>query len=302
MDSILNQTFTDFELILVDDGSPDNCGAICDEYAEKDNRIVVIHQENGGLSAARNAGIDWSFANSDSRWLTFIDSDDWVHPQYLEILYKTIRDNDLKVSCCKFISVDQDLQSQYVNVPTVQKIDTKEFYLNNNNYFVISCAKLFDKTLFIDVRYPVGRINEDQFTTYKVLFKNEALGFVKEELYYYFQSPNSIMRSKFSIKKYDDIYAIEEQIFFFHKAGWSNLEESAKNRRLSFIYINALAARKANVYNQVPDEYKVSFFKALSNLYNILGRDSYEHIVSRYYPTIVKIQALYFKFKSLFKN
>ena len=83
VDSILAQTFTDFELILVDDGSPDNCGAICDEYAAQDCRVRVIHQENGGLSAARNAGIDWAFANSDSQWLAFVDSDDWVHPDYL---------------------------------------------------------------------------------------------------------------------------------------------------------------------------------------------------------------------------
>ena len=92
VDSILSQTFTDFELILVDDGSPDNCGKICDEYAEKDIRIHVIHQENGGLSAARNAGIDWVFANSDSEWITFIDSDDWVHPEYLERLLCLVLD------------------------------------------------------------------------------------------------------------------------------------------------------------------------------------------------------------------
>ena len=86
IDSILAQTFSDFELILVDDGSPDNCGRICDEYALKDNRIHVIHKENGGLSDARNAGIDWAFEHSDSEWITFIDSDDWVHKKYLESL------------------------------------------------------------------------------------------------------------------------------------------------------------------------------------------------------------------------
>ena len=84
VDSVLAQTFSDFDLILVDDGSPDNSGAICDEYAEKDPRIVVIHQKNGGLSAARNAGIEWAFAHSNSQWLNFIDSDDWVHPEYLD--------------------------------------------------------------------------------------------------------------------------------------------------------------------------------------------------------------------------
>ena len=83
VDSILRQTYQDFELILVDDGSPDRCGEICDEYARQDSRVHVIHKENGGLSDARNAGIDWVEANSDSQWLIFADSDDWVHPELL---------------------------------------------------------------------------------------------------------------------------------------------------------------------------------------------------------------------------
>ena len=89
VDSILLQSFYDFELILVDDGSPDQCGAICDAYAAADNRIHVIHQKNGGLSAARNTGIDYVMANSKSHWLTFVDSDDWLHPDFLKVLYTT---------------------------------------------------------------------------------------------------------------------------------------------------------------------------------------------------------------------
>ena len=86
IDSILNQTFNDFDLILVDDGSPDSCGDICEKYEKTDNRITVIHRENGGLSAARNSGIKWALKNSDSEWITFVDSDDWLHPDYLKIL------------------------------------------------------------------------------------------------------------------------------------------------------------------------------------------------------------------------
>lgn len=86
VDSILAQTFSDFELILVDDGSPDKCGAICDEYTKKDSRVYVIHKENGGLSDSRNVGIKWAIENSDSEWIAFIDSDDWIYEKYLEIL------------------------------------------------------------------------------------------------------------------------------------------------------------------------------------------------------------------------
>ena len=91
MESVLAQTFTDFELLLVDDGSPDNCGKICDEYAKKDRRIFVIHQENGGLSAARNTGINWFYEQNRSDYITFVDSDDWVVSNMYSVLLDVIK-------------------------------------------------------------------------------------------------------------------------------------------------------------------------------------------------------------------
>ena len=102
VDSILAQTFTDYELILVDDGSPDNCPEICDELAEKHSQIYVIHQKNGGLSAARNSGIEWALKNSESEWITFIDSDDWIHPQYLESMLNANLRNNTQVCMGQF--------------------------------------------------------------------------------------------------------------------------------------------------------------------------------------------------------
>ena len=99
IDSILNQTFTDFECILIDDGSPDNCGKICDEYAKKDNRVIVIHQENRGVSSARNRGIEWAFKNSNSNWISFVDSDDFVDKDFLECFYKAATKNDVEIVC-----------------------------------------------------------------------------------------------------------------------------------------------------------------------------------------------------------
>ena len=100
--SILEQTFFDFDLVLVDDGSPDSCGELCDEYAATDKRIQVIHQKNGGLSAARNSGIELCLKNSDSEWITFIDSDDWVHPRYLELLYEAAIETGLSAVLVNF--------------------------------------------------------------------------------------------------------------------------------------------------------------------------------------------------------
>jgi glycosyltransferase involved in cell wall biosynthesis len=98
LDSLLAQTFTDFEAILVDDGSPDNSGEICEEYSNLDSRFVAFHQQNQGQSVARNFALDWIFENSNSSFITFVDSDDWVHPQYLEALYSAIRETDANAS------------------------------------------------------------------------------------------------------------------------------------------------------------------------------------------------------------
>ena len=105
--SILMQTFKDFDLILIDDGSPDNCPELCDFYEKKDKRIITIHQNNMGLSAARNTGLNWTFKNSNSRWITFIDSDDWVHPRYLESLYVMVKKTEQNISMCLYNCVDK---------------------------------------------------------------------------------------------------------------------------------------------------------------------------------------------------
>ena len=112
VDSILCQSFHDFELILVDDGSPDSCGEICEDYAAKDSRIHVIHQKNGGLSAARNTGIDWVLANSSSHWISFVDCDDWVHPDFLKGLYSSAEQTLCKISACGFYRTEGESFSE----------------------------------------------------------------------------------------------------------------------------------------------------------------------------------------------
>lgn len=217
VDSILAQTFSDFELILVDDGSTDNCGKICDEYAKKDNRIHVIHKDNGGLSDARNAGIDWAFANSDSEWITFIDSDDWIHPKYLEALYKAAEETGCKISISGY-------EETTGNSPVVEEnsllgvtVNTEDFFCEHNVNAVIACAKLYKKVLFKEIRYPIGKLHEDEFTTYKVLFKNDTCAFIDQPLYYYFYNIESIMKSKWTPKRLDAIEALYSRMGFFQK-------------------------------------------------------------------------------------
>lgn len=218
VDSILNQTFTDFELVLVDDGSPDNCGVICDEYAKKDERIVVIHKENGGLSDARNAGIEWALKNSDSEWITFIDSDDWVHIDYLEYLYNSAKKNNTDISVCHFERMSDIDDKINTKLPLSANVYTPEdFYVKENVNAVVAWGKLYKKELWTDIRYPYGKIHEDEFTTYKLLFKCNMITVLDCELYYYYINPNGIMNSEWSVKRLDALDALEKQISFFQK-------------------------------------------------------------------------------------
>ncbi|RGM21729.1 glycosyltransferase family 2 protein [Eubacterium sp. OM08-24] len=146
VDSILAQSFKDFELILVDDGSPDNCGKICDEYAQKDKRITVIHKENGGLSDARNTGIDWALKNSNSNWITFIDSDDWVHTDYLKNLYNAVKENNVDISVCGYVNTtgEDDLHTKNSEINTLL-CTPEDFFINNNINAVVAWGKLYKK-------------------------------------------------------------------------------------------------------------------------------------------------------------
>ena len=236
VDSILGQTYTDFELILVDDGSPDNCGAICDEYAGKDSRVVVIHQENGGLSAARNAGIDWTFANSGSQWLTFIDSDDWVHPQYLEQLLQAAITNNCPVSACRLRKVDR--QIPFENIAAGGTVfDTEDYVRNRSTDAIPACGKLYRKKYFRNIRYPVGRLHEDEFTTYKLLFMSERVAVVENALYYYFTNSDGITQSEWAPKRLDALDACEERIGYFQSHNNQTMVQHSIIMLLSYIHL-----------------------------------------------------------------
>ncbi len=231
VDSILAQTFTDFELILVDDGSPDNCGKICDEYAQKDKRIHVIHQTNGGLSAARNAGIDWAFANSDSEWISFIDSDDWVHPCFMEFLIRAVQEAKTKVSACLLKRVECETPMEQAEF-TCESLAWDAFYMRSWANGAVAYNKLYKKELFRERRYPVGRINEDEFLTYKLLAQAGLVAAVDTELYFYFQNPEGIMKREFTLAKLDGVKALAEQCRFAKKHGYTSFYMNRMQARL----------------------------------------------------------------------
>ena len=214
VDSILAQTFKDFELILVDDGSPDNCPKICDDYAKKDKRVVVIHKENGGLSDARNYGLDWAAKNSASKWVTFIDSDDWVDKEYLSELYRYSQSEKSEITICAFKRTDgaDDLA---INKSSPRKYTPEDFWVEERTNVIVAWGKLYKRALWENLRFPVGKINEDEFTVYKLLFEQKTILFIPEQLYFYYINDESITRNTWSPKRLDSIEAFERQNAFF---------------------------------------------------------------------------------------
>lgn len=204
VDSILAQTFADFELILVDDGSPDRCGAICEEYAEKDTRVHVIHQENAGQACARNRGIEWVLNNSNSEWICFIDSDDWINKTYLEGLYEAADQCKCLISACDFAKSEREEgEADGSDEGRIECISPSELY--NQHFYVVQspCCKLFEKKLFEndEFRFPEGILYEDSALIYRIIFSQDRIAFTDRSTYYYYQRPDSSMNAKWHPKR-----------------------------------------------------------------------------------------------------
>lgn len=217
--SICGQTYQNLEIILVDDGSPDKCGMICDQYAKKDKRIRVIHKENGGLSDARNAGIEISLGD----YLVFIDSDDFVQDNFIERLYNLLQETEADISQCAFQSVEKQEQFVYEKEKT-PKVKTRHemlvsLYGTKHVEHKVIWNKMYRRKFFHTLRFPVGKIHEDEYTTYKIYDKIEKAVVTEEKLYGYFVDPNSITRQRYSIKRQDIIPALEERRKYFKTAG-----------------------------------------------------------------------------------
>jgi glycosyltransferase involved in cell wall biosynthesis len=238
----LAQTYPDFELILVDDGSPDNCPAMCDAWAERDSRIVVIHQANGGPSAARNAGIDWAFQHSNSEWLTFIDSDDYVTEDYVEFLYGLVIKYHTKMSICSHTVIYENgtvLQKETGEEACLDSKTVLERILYDEDIDLSAWAKLYHKSLFKEIRFPVGRLFEDAATTYRFVYDSQTVAVgLKSKLFYMIRN-NSISNCAFSVKKMDLIISTEEMAQFCGKH-YPELINAGK-RRLMYAYLSTLS-------------------------------------------------------------
>lgn len=266
VNSILTQTYKNIEIILVDDGSPDRCGELCNQYALKDERVKVVHKKNGGLSDARNAGI--KIANGE--FITFIDSDDWVSEDYVRVLHDLLISRGADISVCNFIrtstettierSEKQDVIHEFSNIQTLENL-CGSFY----QQLTVSWGKLYRISLFENIEFPVGKVHEDEFTTYKLLFKANKVVVTSRALLYYWQRPDSIMGTGFKIKnRLHAIEAFEERVDFF---------DSIEQKDLKYRTLRALFG----IYRNVNDN--INLFEDEADI-NVFLRNFKRHVLA----------------------
>ena len=255
--SVVNQSYRNLEIILVDDGSPDACPAMCDAWADRDSRISVIHKENGGLSDARNAGL----AAMSGDYISFVDSDDWLGQDFYRSLMESMEEADAQIAVSRIVRVqdgpdrkeDRDYEQcdssgedqlsdtteraagQDINPAGSQIRDDVQLkeaaavpkhtvhtpeeifssYITGTGFGCEAWNKIYHRSCYADIRFPVGRLNEDEFTTYKVLDRAARIVYCGEAAYYYRQREGSIMSSRLSIDNFDFLDAYLERLEYF---------------------------------------------------------------------------------------
>ena len=248
VDSILKQTFRDFELILIDDGSPDRCGEICDEYAKMDSRVEVIHRENGGLSVARNTGIELVLARNRSQYISFIDSDDVVAPDYFESLLAGMKDS-INVTCVSPV-VSSDLSDESFEIGTAgwRYINPEEYWCNFGRFPMSAWGKLYRIAMFSNIRYPVGKIHEDEFVTHLLVFNRPTIGVLEARKYGYRVREKSIMSCEWSERNLVRIDALKSQIEYFRQRGFMEAEVKTVERLCSQDFVRAILILNRHEY------------------------------------------------------
>lgn len=270
--SILNQVFTEFELILVDDGSTDNSGNICDKYAEKDNRIIVIHKENGGISSARNIGLNIA----KGEYIAFVDSDDYINKNMYHTLYNLIIKTQSDIAMCNYktISKDEEVnlnEDQIINSHDIKCINNIQ-YLNNlygkdKVKYIVMWNKLYKNEIFRKLRFKDSRIEEDEFIIHHVLYLSDKIVYIDKNYYYYMQRNNSIVGSKYNLKRLDKIYALEDRIEFFKEKKLVDLYNKAVKDYIDVFFWNYYEMKKEiNGYKKEIKNIMKSYNKVLKDM------------------------------------
>lgn len=216
LESVLAQTFKNYEVILIDDGSSDCSGMICDEYEKLDERIHVIHQKNQGQSVARNRGVDIA----RGEWIHFVDSDDLIHPQMLEILYRAVIESNVKYCACNRIKFHSPEIVTYEKLDFSCKVimvdeEITEKLRKNNAFYWTPYASLVHSTIIKNNKFERNRIFEDNAVCFKWIHESNTIAVIDYPMYFYRDNPNGTMNQKFSVKKLDYLWALSEQMTYY---------------------------------------------------------------------------------------
>lgn len=215
LESILNQTYKNLEILLVDDGSKDGSGELCDELSSRDPRIRVFHKDNGGLSDARNFGIE----HSKGDYISFIDSDDIISPYYVEVLYNMLSNANAEISIGCFSHCYNEDELIFTKVDSFKKLDVNSAIssmLYQKEISVSACAKLFKRSCFDNIKFPIGKLYEDSAIMYLLLDKANVIAYSESKIYGYFHRLNTITTRTFDTKNFDSFY-ISKEIYNYYK-------------------------------------------------------------------------------------
>ena len=268
IESVLKQTYTNLQIILVDDGSPDNCGKICDEYAKKDPRIEVIHKVNGGLSDARNVGI----AKAKGKYIGFVDSDDYIKEDMYEILINLIKEYDSDVSICNLYDVidgKEYIRNNENGIQEYSRLEILKEVLLDKNIQSYAWNKLYKKELFDEIKYPIGKKYEDIGTTFYVFEKCNKIVVTSEPEYYYLKRSDSLVNNvtESTVLDYTDI--IIQRYLYTQK----NIEELRKYNNYYLAKTLITAHNDIELLGSISEKMQEKYKELYNLVYNIMKND-----------------------------
>ena len=308
VESVLAQTYPNFELILVDDGSPDNCPRMCDEFAARDSRIRVIHKENSGVSAARNSGLNIA----KGTYFAFLDSDDLWMPHFLERLMQAVEETDAELVICTFLRFRGDppvALPKHVPAIALSQRETFDCLFGISNEKMLDAAngasdagassvnesmsviwnKLYHADIFRNIRYPEDKIHEDEAVIHEIIGAVNTVAWVDEAHYLYRETPNSITTAKFSLKRLDEMDAKERRIAWFESHGMPDLAD-----RTRIVYMSNLMRLYRTVQAELVEDQSAA---------KEACRKLHKRFCELYGPELLRGQGIKFRVRCfLFKN
>lgn len=252
IESLIGQTYHNLEILLVDDGSTDGSGQICDRYARADGRIRVLHKDNGGLSDARNYAID----RAGGSLLAFVDGDDWIHPQMYELMLDVMESREADVVACQFEQRDEDFAKQrYVSDQLNEKILSGAEALSDIEIpLVVAWNKLYKKGVFDKIRYPKGKLHEDEYVIHKIFYQCRKIAVIDKPLYFYTIRQDSIV-ARMTPKRIDDsLEAFADRVAFADRMNWVEVMPAVVKRYCDYC-IDRYQDMESGKYESVGNEY-----------------------------------------------